>query len=70
MGRRANGEGSVYQRKDGRWVAGLTLERGRRKHFFGKTRHDVSVKLNAALKARQDGLPSPSETGYRRTLSQ
>jgi integrase len=60
-GKRANGEGSVYQRKDGRWASSLTLERGRRKHFFAKTRQEVSVKLNAALKNRQDGLPSPSE---------
>lgn len=61
MGRRANGEGSIYQRKDGRWAASLTLEHGRRKHFFGKTRHEASVKLNAALKARQDGLPIPGD---------
>lgn len=29
--RRANGEGSVYQRKDGKWVASVTLANGKRK---------------------------------------
>jgi len=54
--RRANGEGSVYKRKDGRWCATITTDHGRRKHFLGKTREQVSHKLTAALKARDDGL--------------
>jgi len=66
-GKRANGEGSIYRRSDGRWAASLSLERGRRKHFFGKTRQEVATKLNAALKARQDGLPIPGE---RQTLEE
>lgn len=56
MTRRANGEGSVYKRKDGRWCATITTDHGRRKHFLGKTREQVSHKLTAALKARDDGL--------------
>ncbi len=59
--RQGNGEGSIYKRSDGRWAAGLTLDRGRRKHFYARTRQEVAAKLNAALKNRQDGLPSPSE---------
>lgn len=30
MGKRANGEGTVYQRKDGRWVATISLDNGQR----------------------------------------
>jgi len=56
-GKRANGEGSVHKRKDGRWCASITLPRGKRKHFLGKTREEVSRKLTAAKKAQDDGLP-------------
>jgi integrase len=55
--RRGNGEGSIYKRKDGLWTAMITLERGRRKSFYGRTRPEVARKLGAALKANQDGLP-------------
>jgi integrase len=55
--RRANGEGSVYQRKDGRWAASLTLPRGKRKHFLGHTRDEVSRKLTGALADQQKGVP-------------
>ncbi len=57
MSKRANGEGSIYQRRDGRWAASLSIGRGRRKHFLGHSRGDVGRKLNAALKARDDGAP-------------
>ena len=62
---RGKGEGSIYQRKDGRWAASITIgwENGkrRRKAFYGKTRQAVATKLTTALKARQDGLPLPGE---------
>ena len=49
MGRRGQGEGSIYQRKDGRWVAELDLgwEAGKRKRkpIYGKTRREVQEKL-------------------------
>jgi integrase len=61
MRKRANGEGSVYRRKDGRWAASVSLDHGRRKAFYGKTRQEVGRKLGAALKARQDGLPVVGE---------
>ena len=41
MRKRGKGEGSVSQRKDGRWEARLTLSDGRRKSFYGKTRQEV-----------------------------
>lgn len=60
-GRRANGEGTIYRRKDGRWAAAVSLDRGRRKHFLGRTREEVARKLTVALKTRQDGLPMFNE---------
>ena len=57
MARRANGEGSVYQRKDGRWAASISLGRTKRKHFLGKTRGEVAAKLTEALADQQKGTP-------------
>lgn len=56
MSRRANGEGSIYRRKDGRWVASLSSGRGTRRHFLARTREEASRKLTVALKSRDDGL--------------
>lgn len=61
MTRRANGEGSVYKRSDGRWCATVSLDDGRRKSFYGKTRQETGRKLATAVKARHDGLPIPAE---------
>ena len=37
--RRGHNEGSIYQRaSDGLWVAGITLDGGKRKTVYGKTR--------------------------------
>ena len=51
MGKRANGEGTIYQRKDGRWCATISIEKAKRKHFLGKTRAEVAKKLTSALEA-------------------
>ena len=67
MARRANGEGSIYRRKDERWCATVSVDGGKRKSFYGKRREDVARKLAVALKARQDGLPLPAE---RQTVAQ
>ena len=50
MGKRANGEGTVYQRNDGRWVASITLENGKRKSIYCKTQQEA---IKAARKANQ-----------------
>jgi integrase len=63
---RANGEGAIYKRPDGRWTARLTLAKGR-KDFYGKTREEVNRKLIAALRDQQAGLPI---VGERLTLAQ
>jgi integrase len=55
MGRRGQGEGSIYKRKDGRYAAAITLENRKRKTFYGKTRREVQEKLNAALHEREQG---------------
>jgi len=44
--RRANGEGSVFRRKDGLWSTELTLPNGKRKTFYAKTRADALEKRN------------------------
>lgn len=58
--KRGNNEGSIYQRKDGRWVAqiqiGYTPEgKPLRKTIYGKTRKEVAEKLTVAQKQLQDG---------------
>lgn len=59
--RRANGQGSIYQRQDGRWAASAAVN-GERRSFYGKTHAEVAAKLLMALQARRDGLPLPRET--------
>jgi len=60
--RRANGQGSIYQRKDGRWAgAAFVLANDgtfRRVPVYGRTAEEVDAKLTA-LKARSNlGLPA------------
>ena len=57
MGRRANGEGSIHQRKDGRWAASISIGRGKRKHFLGQSRAEVAAKLAEALADQNKGIP-------------
>ena len=59
--RRGNGEGSIYKRADGRWAAALTLEGGKRRTLYGKTRQQVAKGLTAALRDREAGLPVTPE---------
>lgn len=62
MGKRANGEGSIYKRKgDGRYCGTLTIEGEKRKSYYGATRQEVSRKLNDALKSHREGLPLADE---------
>lgn len=55
MARRGHGEGSVYQRKDKRWVASITLEGRKRKYFYGETKKEVLEQLKTALHQQQQG---------------
>lgn len=59
MPKRGNGEGSVYKRKDGRWVGQYlvyTAAGPKYRHLYGKTRADVSKKLTKAMADRDGGI--------------
>lgn len=69
--KRGNGQGAVFKRKDGRWVAVQTLgfdAEGRqlRRHFYGSSKNDVGRRLEDALRARRTGMAPPDE---RRTVA-
>src|SRR6266566_2170592 len=56
MAKRGYGEGSIYRRKDGRWAAEISLEGGKSKFLYGKTRKEVQEKLKTALYEQQKGM--------------
>ena len=58
--RRGKGEGSLYRRKDGRWVGQYEVN-GKRKYVSGKTRAEVTKKLTKAIAERDAGLVFDSE---------
>lgn len=65
--RRGSNEGTVTKRADGRWEARMTLQQGKRKCFYGRTRQEVQRKLSQARHDAESGLPI---VGDRQTLSQ
>jgi integrase len=65
--RRGRGEGTVYQRKDGRWSASFYLENRKRKTVYGNTRKEAYEKLQKALMEYRQGLLA---TGPRQTVKQ
>lgn len=69
--RRGHKEGSIHQRKDGRWVASVNLGwvdgKRKRKHYFASTRKEAAEKLKVALRDQQLGLPVAME---RQTVEQ
>ena len=57
--RRSPGEGSIYQRKDGLWVAQYKVETpsGKKtKYLYGKVRKEVATKLAKAIAERDSGM--------------
>jgi integrase len=67
MARRSNGEGTIIQRKDGRWQASIRLNEGRRT-VYGKTEREARAKLRE-LQRQIDttgALPNPG----RRTVAE
>lgn len=56
MARKSNGEGSVYLRGDGEWVAAVTLPNGMRKTLYAKTKAAASKRLRDALSALDKGV--------------
>ena len=54
--RRANGEGSLYKRKDGTWTAQYTDYTGKKRYLYGKTQQIVKDKLKEALRNSENGI--------------
>jgi len=59
--RRIKGEGSVYQRKDARFVGEYNDANGRRRYVSGKNKADVRTKLRENLAERDKGIIVDSE---------
>ncbi|WP_034092089.1 tyrosine-type recombinase/integrase [Streptacidiphilus albus] len=64
---RANGDGTVYQRKDGRWeAAGYVLAPGdtrKRIHVYGTTRKEALAQLTEKVATSNRGIAAPSAQG-------
>jgi Phage integrase, N-terminal SAM-like domain len=54
--RRGRGEGTVYQRSDGRWSTEITLEDGKRKTLYARTQEAVIAKRDEALYQLKQGI--------------
>jgi len=72
--KRGNGEGSIYQRTDGRWVAQVRVpdHQGRptRKYIYGKTRKAVADELAKTQTRLQQGLaPVPERLSVAQWLT-
>ncbi|GAA3105347.1 hypothetical protein GCM10010464_80630 [Pseudonocardia yunnanensis] len=63
MSRNINGEGSIYQRKVGRWIAAayVPVVGGgiRRQPVYAKTRAEASNKLRELVDRAQKNVPMP-----------
>src|SRR5918997_5666797 len=57
MGRRVNGEGSIFERKDGRYC-GKYVDKttGKTRYVYGKSKTDVRARLKQAMKASEEGI--------------
>ncbi len=62
MARRGRGEGSVFERRDGRWAAEVSVGGGRRRTYYGRTQGEVLEKLAAAKRALALGAALPGAT--------
>jgi integrase len=69
--RRGQGEGSIYQRKDGRYVGSFRLENSKRKYVYGISRTEAREKLRAAIyKYEQGTLVAGSNQTLKQFLEQ
>lgn len=63
--RRGHGEGSIYQRKDGRWAGAVEMGwqdgKRRRKTVYGRTRREVADKVREVQQQIEQGIPIPPE---------
>jgi len=58
--RRGRGEGSIYRRKDGRWVGHYEVG-GKRRYIYCKTRKEVANELTKAIADGNEGLVFDSD---------
>jgi integrase len=65
MTRRGPNEGTVYERKDGRWAGGIHMgyQDGKRirKWVIGNTRAEAVAKLSVVMTARDESRPVPNQ---------
>lgn len=57
MSRRAKGEGSIFRRKDGRWVGRTQNDAGARFFVYCKTQREVREQLTVIKRDLQQGIP-------------
>ena len=64
--RRANGEGTIYHRKDGRWEAAIKVRTTtgirKPKRVYARTRAEADEKLTELKRQVQQGVPVPDKT--------
>jgi len=75
MGKRGNNEGSIYRRKDGRWVGAVTVGYGpngspKRRVVYGSTRAEAAQKLTELLDRYNKGLLAEPSSVTVREFSQ
>jgi integrase len=59
--RRGNGEGSIYQRRDGVWCASLRTPGGGRKVVYGRTHNEVRRRLTEIVHSKDSGTFSDAK---------
>jgi hypothetical protein len=59
--RRDPGDGSIFQRSDGRWVAGLRDSAGRPRYLYAKDRAHAKQRLTEAQTVVHTGQPLPDQ---------
>jgi integrase len=67
--RRTKGDGSVYQRKDGRFIGEYTDVLGKRRYVSGKNKTEVKAKIKTKLKEKEEGIV-PANTTFGTYLDQ
>ena len=60
MAQRGHGEGSVYQRSDGRWCISVRLPGGKRVVRYAQTRKDAATVLSELTRRRRVGQLAPT----------
>src|SRR5260370_31770174 len=62
MKRGPRGEGSIYRRRNGRWVGQVQNDMGERFFVYGRTQADVRTRLTAIKRDLQQSVPPITAT--------